>query len=79
MSGWGIGIEQLTYKEQLSEFAVTSSGKDMRNLVLYLEAHKRLQNLFIGARGLIPLASGEIREHWSQNSELARDNSLSYR
>jgi opacity protein-like surface antigen len=75
----GTGIEQLTYKEQIPDLALTSSDTDLTNWVLYLDGRKHLQDFFIGAKAYIPLQTGEARENWTSRGEFEQTNSLTYR
>lgn len=75
----GIGVEQLTYKEQIPDLGLASSETDLLNWVLYMEAQKAWKNFFIGAKGRIPLSADESREYWSRGGNLEQSNSLTYR
>ena len=75
----GIGWEQLTYKEEIPELALISSDTELHNLVLYLEGQKGWRDFFLGARGNIPLSTGESREDWTRAGAFEQSNSLTYR
>ena len=74
----GIGIEQLTYREQIPDRELTSSETDLTNWVLYLEARKALERFFMGARVHIPLSTDEAQEYWTRGGEFEQTNSLTY-
>ena len=74
-----LGIEQLTYKEQIPDLALRTSETDITNWVLYLEGRKALRNIFFGTRGEISLTSEEARENWSRAGEFEQTNTLAYR
>lgn len=74
----GIGLEQLTYKEQIPEIALSSSDTDLTNWVLFLEARKALAHFFIGARVHIPLSTDDALEYWTRGGEFEQTNSLAY-
>jgi hypothetical protein len=75
----GLGVEQITYKEKVPDLDLASSGTDLLNVVLSVEAQKVLDDFFIGAKGRIPLSTGEEREYWTRGNELVQTNSLTYR
>lgn len=75
----GLGVEQITYKEKVPDLDLASSGTDLLNVVLFGEAQKALDGFFIGAKGWIPLSTGEEREYWTRSNELVQTNSLTYR
>ena len=75
----GVGVARINYKEKIPEFELTSSDSDVLNLALYLEARKAMENFFIGAKGWLPLTTGETREYWARSGELQQSNSLTCR
>jgi hypothetical protein len=74
----GIGLEQLHYKEQLSEISLVNSDPAVTNWVLYLEGQKAIQDLYIGFKGYIPIVSGDTQETWSRAGNFEQSNSLTY-
>jgi len=75
----GVGMEQLTYKEKIPDLDLTSSDTEMTNWVLHLEGQKGWQNVFVGAKGLIPFSTDESRETWTRAGQFEQANSLTYR
>jgi hypothetical protein len=74
----GIGIEELTYREQVPEVGPTSSDSDPYNLVLLLEGRMAGDHLFGGISANLPLAVNEAREYWTRAGELEQTNDLAY-
>ena len=75
----GIGVEQLTYKEEIADIELSSSDTDLTNWVLFLEGQKGWQNFFAGAKGYIPLSTGDSQEYWTRAGQFEQTNSLTYR
>ncbi len=75
----GIGLEQLTYKEQIPDIDLTSSDTETTNLVLFLEGRKTLQRFYLGVQANIPLSPDEGREYWTKGGEFEQVNFLKYR
>ena len=75
----GIGMEQLTYREQVPDLDLTSSDTDLTNWTLYLEGQKGWQSFFVGAKGYIPISTDEAREYWTREGSFEQTNSLTYR
>lgn len=74
----GIGLEQLNYSEQIPDIELYSSDTELTNWILYLEAQKGWQNLFIGARAYIPVSTDESLESWAREGVFEQTNSLTY-
>jgi len=75
----GIGIEQLTYREQIQDLELISSDTELTNWVLLVEARKTLENLFIQAKGAIPISTDEAWEYWTRAGDFEQANTLTYR
>jgi hypothetical protein len=75
----GIGLEQLTYNEQIPDIELTSTDTNLTNWVLFLEGRRAWDNFFIGAKGYIPLSTDEAQEYWTREGEFEQTNSLTYR
>ena len=75
----GIGVEQLTYHEQIPGIELTSSDTRLTNWVLYVEAQKAVKDFFLGAKGFMPFAADGAQEYWTRGGEFAQTNSLIYR
>jgi hypothetical protein len=74
----GIGLEQLTYKEQVPDIELASSDTDLTNWTLFLEGRKTWESFFVGARSYIPLSLDESQEYWTREGEFEQTNSLEY-
>lgn len=74
----GIGLEQLTYREQIPDIELFSSKTDLTNWVLLLEGRKAVKDFFIGAKGYIPVSTDAAQEQWTREGELEQTNSLEY-
>lgn len=72
-----LGWEQMVYKEEVPEISLKSKAT-ISNLVFDFEGLKSWRNIFVGIKGVLPLAKNDDREEWSLSGILDQINSLEY-
>lgn len=71
----GFGLELLAYEERIPEKS-TVSDATISNWIFAFEGLKNWRNIFVGIKGVVPVAKDDDQEKWQLSGNTVQTNSL---